>query len=65
MQGKLEFITEGEAQHGAMYFDDRGYRVRLMGKALVVDKPDAADLALVMTTYRAFTVDLAEGDTCA
>ena len=36
-----------------------------MGKALVVDKPDQADLVLVMTTYRAFTVDLAEGDTCA
>ena len=42
----------------------RGY-VELMGKALVVDKPDPADLALVMTTYWAFTVDLAEGDTCA
>ena len=62
---KLEFITNCDAQHGAMYLDDRGYRVRLMGKALVVDKPDQADLALVMTTYRAFTVDLAEGDTCA
>ena len=36
-----------------------------MGKALVVDKPDPADLALVMTTYRAFTVDLAEGDAVA
>ena len=62
---KLEFLTGCDAQHGAMHFDDRGYRVKLMGKALVVDKPDQADLALVMTTYRAFTVDLAEGDTCA
>ena len=62
---KLEFMTEGDAQHGAYYLQDRGYSVRLMGKALVVDKPDSADLALVMTTYRAFTVDLAEGDKCA
>ena len=45
-----------------MYFDDRGYSVRLMGKALVVDKPDQSDLALVMATYRAFTVELNDGD---
>ena len=62
MQVKLEFITECDAQHGAMYFDDRGYRVKLMGKSLVVDKPDQADLALVMAAYRAFTVELNEGD---
>ena len=54
MQVKLEFITGCDAQHGAMYFDDRGYSVRLMGKALVVDKPDQADLALVMATCRAW-----------
>ncbi len=65
MQIKLEFLTDCHAQYGAYYLQDRGYSVRLMGKALVVDKPDPADLALVMTTYRAFTVDLAEGDTCA
>ena len=65
MQIKLEFPTDCDAQHGAYYLQDRGYSVRLMGKALVVDRPDQADLALVMTTYRAFTVDLAEGDTCA
>ena len=65
MQIKLEFLTDCDAQHGAYYLQDRGYSVKLMGKALVVDKPDPADLALVMTTYRAFTVDLAEGDVCA
>ena len=65
MQVKLEFLTDCDAQHGAYYLQDRGYGVKLMGKDLVVDKPDAADLALVMTTYRAFTVDLAEGDVCA
>lgn len=65
MQIKLEFPTDCDAQHGAYYLQDRGYSVRLMGKALAVDKPDPADLALVMTTYRAFTVDLAEGDLCA
>ncbi|AFC22641.1 hypothetical protein [Aeromonas phage 51] len=65
MQVKLEFLTDCDAQHGAYYLQDRGYSVRLMGKALVVDKPDPADLALVMTTYRAFTVELAEGDVCA
>lgn len=62
MKVKLEFITECDAQYGAYYLQDRGYSVRLMGKALVADKPDPADLALVMTTYRAFTVDLADGD---
>ena len=65
MQIKLEFPTDCDAQHGAYYLQDRGYGVKLMGKALAVDKPDPADLALVMTTYRAFTVELAEGDTCA
>lgn len=65
MQVKLEFLTDCDAHHGAYYLQDRGYSVKLMGKALVVDKPDPADMALVMTTYRAFTVDLAEGDTCA
>ena len=65
MQVKLEFLTDCDAQHGAYYLQDRGYGVKLMGKALAVDKPDAADLALVMTTYRAFTVELAEGDVCA
>ena len=65
MQVKLEFLTDCDAQHGAYYLQDRGYSVKLMGKALVVDKPDPADMALVMTTYRAFTVDLAEGDACA
>lgn len=65
MQVKLEFITECDAHHGAYYLQDRGYSVRLMGKALVVCKPDQADLALVMATYQAFTVDLAEGDSCA
>lgn len=59
---KLEFMTECDAQHGAYYLQDRGYDVKLMGKALVVDKPDQTDLALVMTTYLAFTVDLVEGD---
>lgn len=62
MQVKLEFITECDAQSGAMYFDERGYNVRLMGKALVVDNPAKTDLALVMTTYKAFTVELNDGD---
>lgn len=61
MRIKLEFITEDDAQHGAYYLQDRGYIVKLMGKALVVDSPDQADLALVMATYRAYTVDLREG----
>ena len=51
---KLEFLTDCDAQHGAYYLQDRGYGVKLMGKALVVDKPDQADLALVMATYRAW-----------
>lgn len=59
---KLEFLTDCDAQHGDHYLQDRGYKARLMGKALVVDKPDQADLALVMATYRAFTVELNDGD---
>jgi len=59
---KLEFMTECDAQSSAMYFDNRGYSVKLMGKALVVDNPDQADLALVMTMYQAYTVDIANGD---
>lgn len=62
MQVKLEFLTECDAQHGAMYFDDLGYSVKLIGKALVVDKPDQADLAMVVVTYRAFTVELNDED---
>lgn len=62
MQVKLEFLTECDTRHGAYYLQDRGYSVKLMGKALAVDKPDPADLALVMTTYRAFTVELNNGD---
>jgi len=62
VQIKLEFPTECDAQHGAYYLQDRGYSVKLMGKALAVERPDPADLALVMTTYRAFTLDLADGD---
>ena len=62
MKYKLQFRSEQEAAECALYLDDRGYCVKLMGKALVVDKPDAADLALVMTTYRAFTVETNDGD---
>lgn len=50
---KLEFITEDDAQCGAYYFSDRGYEVRMMGKAVVVEDPDNSDLAVVMTTYMA------------
>ena len=59
---KLEFLTPCDAQHGAYYLQDRGYGVKLIGKALVVDKPDQADLSLVMATYMAFTVELNDGD---
>lgn len=62
MQVKLEFLADCDAQHGAYYLQDRGYSVKLMGKALVVDRPDPEDLALVMTTYRAYTIDIADGD---
>ena len=54
MKFKLRFRSEQEAAECALYLDDRGYCVKLMGKALVADKPDQADLALVMATYRAW-----------
>ena len=62
MQIKLEFPTSCDAQHGAYYLQDRGYSVKLMGKALVADRLDPADLPLVMTTYLAFAVELNDGD---
>lgn len=62
---KLEFLTECDAKSGACHMQDIGYTVKLMGKALVVDNPQPADLALIMATYRAFTVDLEESDKCA
>ena len=37
MQIKLEFPTDCDAQHGAYYLQDRGYSVKLMGKALVAE----------------------------
>ena len=54
MQVKLEFITECDAQHGATYFDDRGYSVKLMGSALMVSDIDSADLAIAQQTYTAW-----------
>jgi len=36
VQIKLEFLTDCDAQHGAYYLQDRGYSVKLMGKALAV-----------------------------
>jgi hypothetical protein len=44
------------------YFEARGCRVKLMGFALVVEKPAQVDLALVMVIHRAFTVDLQRVD---
>ena len=51
---KLEFLNECDAQHGAMYFDDRGYCVKLMGAALMVIDIDLADLAIAQLTYTAW-----------
>ena len=62
MKHKLQFRSEQEAAECALYLDDRGYRVKLMGSALMVSDIDSADLALVMATYRAFTVELNEVD---
>ena len=54
MKVKLEFLTDCDAQHGAYYLQDRGYSVKFMGKTLVVDKPDPADLAIAQRTYTAW-----------
>ena len=62
MQIKLEFMTECDAESAAGYFDERGVDVKLMGKALIAINPDSADLALVMASYQAYTVDIADGD---
>lgn len=61
-QVKLEFITECDAESAAGYFDERGIHVKLMGKAPIAINPDSSDLALVMTSHQAYTVDIADGD---
>ena len=42
MKFKLQFRGEQEAAECALYLDDRGYRVKLMGSALMVSEFDLA-----------------------
>lgn len=55
MKFKLRFRGEQEAAECAMYLDDRGYCVKLMGSALMVSDIDQADLAIARRTYMART----------
>ena len=54
MKFKLRFRSEREAAECALYLDDRGYRVKLMGSALMVSDIDSADLAIAQRTYTAW-----------
>ena len=54
MKFKLRFRSEQEAAECALYLDDRGYCVNLMGAALMVSDIDSADLAIAQRTYTAW-----------
>ena len=54
MKFKLQFMGEQEAAECALYLDDRGYCVKLMGSALMVSDIDSADLAIAQQTYTAW-----------
>ena len=54
MKFKLRFRSEQEAAECALYLDDRGYCVKLMGSALMVSDIDSADLAIAQQTYTAW-----------
>lgn len=54
MKFKLQFRGEQEAAECALYLDDRGYCVKLMGSALMVSDIDSADLAIAQQTYTAW-----------
>ena len=59
MKFKLRFRSEQEAAECALYLDDRGYRVKLMGSALMVSDIDSADLAIAQTAYTAWIDEMA------
>ena len=54
MKFKLQLRSEQEAAECALYLDDRGYCVKLMGYALMVSDIDSADLAISQRTYTAW-----------
>ena len=54
MKFKLQFRGEQEAAECALYLDDRGYCVKLIGSALMVSDIDPADLAIAQRTYTAW-----------
>ena len=54
MKFKLRFRSEQEAAECALYLDDRGCCVKLMGSALMVSDIDSADLAIAQRTYTAW-----------
>ena len=57
MKFKLQFRGEQKAAECALYLDDRGYCVKLMGSALMVSDIDSADLAIAQRTYTAWIDD--------
>ena len=54
MKLKLQFRSEQEAAECALYLDDRGYCVKLMGSSLMVSDIYSADLAIAQRTYTAW-----------
>lgn len=54
MKFKLRFRSEQEAAECALYLDDRGYCVKLMGSALVVGQIDANDIAIAQVAFMAW-----------
>lgn len=54
MKHKLQFRSEQEAAECALYLDDRGYCVKLIGSALMVSDIDSVDLVIAQRTYTAW-----------
>lgn len=54
MKFKLQFRGEQEAAECALYLDDRGYCVKMMGSAMMVSDIDSEGLAIAQQTYTAW-----------
>lgn len=46
----------------AYNLDSRGYRVKLLGSAVICERPDPADLAACQRAFSSYTVDVTEYD---
>lgn len=54
MKYKLQFRSLDDAAGCAFCLSDRGYSVKLMGSALMVDRIDANDIAIAQVAFAAW-----------